>query len=760
MMNEKKELKFRVSSGLKNIIGKDLISDKYIAIFELVKNSYDAQAHNVSISFEANSNSIVKIIISDDGVGMNYSDIINKWLFVAYSEKKKQNRKELDYRNEFKRSVAGAKGVGRFSCDRLGSKLRLITKKESEDVAHYIDIDWNTFEIDDLEEFMDIPVGYHAGKFPNKNKSGAILEISDLREDWDRASMIRLKKSLMKLISPDLHYDQSDYFEITISASSEIERDSKFKNEKGKSSRDIVNGPIVNDVFEKLNIKTTSISLDISADGKTINTELSDRGVLIFNIHERNSKYPDLKNIHISLFYLNPLAKSNFTRQMGVEPVNYGSVFIYKNGFRINPYGEPNEDFFGIDKRKAQGYNRYLGTREIMGRISISGDNDDFIETSSRDHGFIVTKSVEDLSDLFLQKALKVLERYVVNVINWNNPIKSGYEISPEEVSDKIVSEFADISSRNDIISINYNEDLFSEDSKVNADDLAGAILKLERAAERTQNSAVSKLVADVKKRTAILKTQNAELEQESRDRERALAEAKQETEIKEKQVYFLKGIANANINNLMNGMHSIFTQSEAIKGNLQSLEDLVNEKNIDNQEIIVLLSEIKKSTQKINKTAELAIHGAQNLKAEKNEDIYTFISEYLASELTIRGVRYELSTKQEFLCFFDSASIGLIIDNIFSNSLKAHADKIHIVFSENIKNVIVKFYDNGIGLRQGIKPDSIFEYGATTTSTNPSRGFGIGLCYIKQLLSDMGGSIEYDTEYKNGFGLIMRLKK
>ncbi len=760
MTNNEKQLKFRVSSGLKNVIGRDLISDKYIAIFELVKNSYDAHAHNVTISFESESETINGITVSDDGVGMDYSDIINKWLFVAYSEKKKQNRKESDYRNEFKRNVAGAKGVGRFSCDRLGAKLRLITKKEFEETAHYIDIDWNNFEYDDSKEFMDIPVEYHTGLFPNGKTSGAILEITGLRENWDRASIIRLKKSLMKLISPDLHGDEDDQFDITISAPSELAEDELRKTKKTVSARDLVNGIIVNDVFERLNIKTTSISLDVSEDGKTIRTELSDRGIPIFTIVERNTKYSELNSIHISLFYLNRSAKTNFTRLMGIEPVNYGSVFVYKNGFRIYPYGEPGEDFFGIDKRKGQGYSRNLGTREIMGRISISGDNDDFIETSSRAHGFIVTRAVETLSDLFLQKVLKVLERYVVKIINWNNSTDDDKEIKPEDVSDKIVSEFADLSSRNDIISIDYNEEIFSKTSKVNADELASSISRLEKVAEKTKNPAVSKLVANVKKRTDSLRKQNAELEKENRDQEAALSAANKEREIQEKQVFFLKGAVNANTQNLMNGMHSVFTQSEALKGNLKLIESAIVENPINLQELIELLSEIKKSNQKINKIAELAIHGAQNLKAEKNEDIYAFISEYLLSELTIRGINYSLNDKREYLCFFDSASVGLIIDNVFSNSLKARADTIEFNFSETPKNVVVKVYDNGIGLRSGIDPNRIFEYGATTTSSNPSKGFGIGLCYVKQLLSDMGGSIEYDSEYKTGFGLIMRFKK
>src|SRR5260221_12901534 len=77
------QLHFRISAALKDIIGKDLITDDYIAIFELVKNSYDAHAKEVKIIFDHD-----KITIWDDGKGMDKDDILNKWLFVAYSAKK------------------------------------------------------------------------------------------------------------------------------------------------------------------------------------------------------------------------------------------------------------------------------------------------------------------------------------------------------------------------------------------------------------------------------------------------------------------------------------------------------------------------------------------------------------------------------------------------------------------------------------------------------------------------------------------------
>jgi DNA mismatch repair ATPase MutL len=78
MDNKPKALQFRISSELKNIIGKDLITDDFIAVFELVKNSFDAYAKKVTIRFEED-----KISIQDDGKGMTLEDLKTKWLFVA-----------------------------------------------------------------------------------------------------------------------------------------------------------------------------------------------------------------------------------------------------------------------------------------------------------------------------------------------------------------------------------------------------------------------------------------------------------------------------------------------------------------------------------------------------------------------------------------------------------------------------------------------------------------------------------------------------
>ena len=105
-----KKRSFRISSALKNIIGKDLITNEFVAVFELVKNSFDAHASKVEITFNLDD-PVKSIVIKDDGKGMDKRDLEEKWLFVAYSAKKDGSE---DYRDSIasNRIHAGAKGIG------------------------------------------------------------------------------------------------------------------------------------------------------------------------------------------------------------------------------------------------------------------------------------------------------------------------------------------------------------------------------------------------------------------------------------------------------------------------------------------------------------------------------------------------------------------------------------------------------------------------------------------------------------------------
>ncbi len=756
-------LTFRVSSGLKNLIGRDLISDKYIAIFELVKNSYDAYATKVDISFLKNGNFYNQIIISDNGSGMTYYDIVQKWLFVAYSEKKKIKRDRTLYSSMFKRELAGAKGVGRFSCDSLGSLLKLISKTKSDEFANEIIVNWDDFELDDSREFIDIPVKYNIEKkLPSDYQSGTTLIVENLREEWTRADLLRLKRSLMKLISPDSNNSLLP-FSIELHVPSERDNDNNvLKKSEINPFRDTVNGIIYNDIFEKLNIKTTSIEVSISEDGMSIKTKLVDRGEYIFSVVEKNRDYAILHNISIIVYYLNQNAKASFTRQMGgVQPKNYGSVFIYKNGFRINPYGEPGQDFFGIDQRKAQGWKRYLGTREIMGRISIKGDNNLFIETTSRAHGFIQNSAVEALSNFFVEKVLRPLEKYVVTLINWGEPLKADPEhtILPNEIGQEIISQFIPNTNVNDVISFDYNSDILPK--KNDEDDISSSIKKLDMVAENAQDQELANLAKTLKQRTESIIMHNISLEEENEKNEKALISAKKENQAREKQIFFLKQIASKSISvsNFLNGFHSIYTLTDASRGYINLLISKLLSISFDERESLFLMVEkINQANEKANKIADLAIHGNQALKNINKASLYDFIQQYV-ERFEIEGLKCKIEPSHfSSICNFDPASIGIIIDNLGSNSVKAGATIISISFCENKKYVEVSFTDNGVGLPNNVDTDSLFELGFSMNRIN--KGFGIGLYQVKNLMTEMKGIVEIDTKYKKGFKIILRFQK
>lgn len=481
-MAEQNDLHFKTNVQLKSIIGKDLINDDNIAILELVKNSFDADAKQVKIKYfnlkqnddknvEAFSNFTSRLIIQDDGIGMDIKDIRDKWLNIAYSEKKSN-------KTQHKRRMAGAKGVGRFSCDRLGEYLNLYSKTANENKYFKLSIDWKKFEIEDEDkEIQSIPLKYETltpKEFQDLGFSlfehGVLLEIIKLRSNWaysildkngnitnwDTNKLVELKKYLEKLINPNQAFESND-FGILINAPEFIE-ENKILDEHSKFL-----GKVENRIFEELDFKTTSIEIKTLEDGRETLTTLKDKGEIVFWIKEKNIYYPNIKNAKATVYYLSTYAKSYFTKQTGIRSVDYGSIFLFINGFRIPPYGDVENDWLGIDHRKAQGHSRNIGLREIVGQIEILDENNDFQIISSRE-GVVRNDNFKQLTlstnnNSFFFKSFRRLERYVVEGLNWDSSIYDNKDAEESKILKEIESK---------IISGAISEDelLFREDEK------------------------------------------------------------------------------------------------------------------------------------------------------------------------------------------------------------------------------------------------------------------------------------------------------
>ncbi|MFC6095688.1 ATP-binding protein [Flavobacterium qiangtangense] len=457
-MEENKNLHFKTNIQLKSIIGKDLINDDNIAILELVKNSFDADAKKVEVQyFNLKNNDDKKVlsfsdltsrlIIKDTGVGMNLDDIQNKWLNIAYSEKKTNNR-------QHNRMMAGAKGVGRFSCDRLGEYLNLYTKKKNTNHYLLLKIDWKKFEIDDnTAEIQSIELELETLSKEDlilRNieafEHGVLLEIIKLRSNWvyeikdskgtywNTDKLTELKKYLEKLINPNQAFENND-FGIYLDAPEFIVENI------AKDSSDKFIGKVENTIFDKLDFKATSIESRIIDNGTVIYTELKDKGQTVFWIKEKNVFFPEIKDIKVILYYLNPYTKAFFTKQMGIRSVDYGSIYVFLNGFRVPPYGESGDDWLNLEQRKSQGYNRFLSQRELVGRIEILDHENAFKVISSRE-GIVKNESYKKLTETkagYFFKIFRRLEKYVVDGLDWDSiPEEDRNKIS--EIEKKIIS--------------------------------------------------------------------------------------------------------------------------------------------------------------------------------------------------------------------------------------------------------------------------------------------------------------------------------
>jgi signal transduction histidine kinase len=760
---------FKISSGLKNLIGSELITDNFVAVFELVKNSFDAKASEVKIIFENIYSENAKIIIQDNGKGMDYNDLINKWLFVAYSAKRdgtEDSNKQINY-------YAGAKGVGRFSCDRLGRYLNLVTIKDKPNAQiENLYVDWKKFEEDQKKEFIKIPVEHNVlSKAPYNLKKGTILEISGINpEEWNRDNFIRLKDKLSKLVRPDLNKSKKQKpFKILLEVEAEKQNDLKeieANREKGEGFvyRNTVNGEIENFIFDELDIRTTKIISEVSSDGKYISTKLIDRDNYIYEIKERN-KYGLLEDVSIQLYFLNRAAKNIFTRKMGIEAVNYGNVFVYKNGFRILPFGEPRVDILGIDARALQGFSRYIGTRNLIGQIEIFGDNNELRETTSRDGGLVKTKTYSELVDYFFE-SLRRLEKYVVEVTDWGVDYDNIDNLNSNEIKEKLVKLISNIADDKELLELNYNSDIINLLRNQEENSAKKLIKNFKRLAAESNNPTLLKDAKRLEKTltSALEAKKSAEKELETTAKQKKVVEAELEQQISE--TLFAKADRATEKDDLLSIQHHIYRHSaQHITKYIDDLVDAIN-KDKSKDDLLKLVSKISFENKKVITLSRFVTKAQFDTTVTKiNADLISFVNEYVVNvyqeyrHLMMNNqtmtIKAEKPTGITFNTSFRPIEMIIILDNLLNNSLKAKAKNVSVNWkSINSSEIELHIKDDGIGIPDK-NLDKVFDARFTTTN-----GSGLGLYHTKEVIEKLGGKININNKLKQGVEFIIKFKK
>ena len=781
------ELHFKTNTLLKNLVGKDLINDDNIAVVELVKNSYDADSSEVLIKFERiiNKNETSApshLIIYDCGNGMTQQDIEDKWLNIAYSEKKNISR-------EHGEPFAGNKGIGRFSCDRLGEHLDMFTRSANGKLLH-LNIDWPDFEIEGNKDLTIQEIGLKLSetnkKFVKKKTGldmpthGTVLSITRLRSEWNADKLHTLKRMLEKFVNPNQLF-QKNKFKIQISVP-ELE-----KEEASNRYHNRINGIVRNQVFEKLKFKTTYIESEIDEFGKTIKTELSHEGISVFRLEEFNKDYPHLKNIKVVIYYLNPYKKSYFTRQTGVRSIDFGSIFLFLNGFRIAPYGGRGDDWLGLDIRKTQGVQRYVSSRDLVGRIEIVDKEDNFVPISSRE-GLKNTYAFSELREVYVLDIIRKLEKFIVEGLGWDSvPDRIRKELVHENGLDwrKTREEYLESwerkkqrialsimtfigSTQDRIIKFWFNPALLEGLHEEKSDEIKSLINNIDKFKPGKVDPNLKK---DLKKVSNILKNQEKELKI-SKEKQAKLRVAienqgqkinrlKKEKETYQSQTLFLKSVSTLDTKQLLNFHHQICLDASIIDNYINKIIADLKKNEIDS--VMKSIEKISLANKRITTIAQFATK-ANFKSATKKEltDIPSYFEQYInniAFDYVASGVKIEVnnSIKGAFEIKARRIELSILIDNIISNAKKANATKIIInIIKLGVNRLQISFIDNGIGLSSKLTSrDEVFDIGVTTT-----HGSGLGLHHVKNIIDSLDGTIKLIPNQPKGTEVQITLIK
>jgi signal transduction histidine kinase len=723
------------------------------------------------------------IIVADNGLGMTYEDLTSKWLFVAYSSKRAE-RSGKDFRDaaEQRTYFAGSKGIGRFSSDRLGKELILQSRpKLSREGVHKLTIDWGRFEKNDKERFEKVPVDYalttrfelpsELRRFGSTLRHGTVIEIRQLRQKWDRSALQGLKASLAKLINP--FGAKVDGFGIEIVAPAEQEQDRKNIREAKDAgekpvSRDLVNGPVGNFIFSELQEKTTFISVSIE-DGQLL-TALTDRGELVYRIREPNPyRRLDQSDFRCEMYYLNQAAKNTFTRRVGVQPVQFGSIFLFRNNFRVYPIGEDGDDWFGFNRRKQQGYARFLGTRELIGRVDVFGSDEDFQEASSRNQGLIDTPAVRQLQKCVMDHCLKRLEKYVVPV-SWVDKEDATSEDISRLLTDpgraRVSAAVANLVDNTDVELLEYSKRLVGLINERSAD-FESSLVSLRSIAEKTKDKGLLSKLAIAERRFDELKKSEAEARRIA-DRERAAAEAataraqaaegvaataKLEAETERRRAHFLESVVNLDTATILNLHHQVTIYAVDIAQQIENfLADTASQEKLSRTTVLAALEQMAFLNQKVLAVTRFASKATFQLDSEKIEtDLPTFVADYIDKVARSSGsarMRIEVENCHKGLKLrFNPIDVSIVVDNLISNARRAKASRIVFRILDTDKSSLsISVIDNGKGISRGVDRSRIFDMGYTTTG-----GSGLGLYHVRQVLGEMGGSIEIEDDPPSG---------
>jgi len=369
-----------------------------LAVFELVKNAYDADATSCTVTaHDIETPRITRIVVEDDGSGMTVDTVRNVWLEPG-TEFRKAQRDEGKRSDKFKRLPLGEKGVGRFAAHKLGDVISMVTRSEGHDEVE-VHIDWRRFSKDLYLDQVPVEVRTRKPIVFTELKTGTRIEISKVRqgEAWTRGRLRELHRSITSICSPfggpasfqaSLRVEPpNNWLDNLLDVSSVLEQ-SLFR------ASGVISGTELKYKYEFVPLPGMVGKIERRDAAKTIPLPGA----------AGNEKKIDLTpysigevRFELRVFDRDPLVlelTSDKTALKKYLDVN-GGLRVYRDGVRIFDFGEPGNDWLNLGGRRVNIPTGRISNNQIIGAVHLKADASSSLVEKTNREGFIENDAYE-----------------------------------------------------------------------------------------------------------------------------------------------------------------------------------------------------------------------------------------------------------------------------------------------------------------------------------------------------------------------------
>lgn len=419
-------LKIRPYARLLTMLGDQLIKNERIALMELIKNAYDADADWVRVVFEGfdenwNASSDAKIIIEDNGCGMTQNIIKEAWMSPAAPNKKKENAKDRITPIK-KRIMQGEKGIGRFAMLKLGAKISMTTRPKTSQDEFVVVLDFSDYEdeftkhrgkkktpfLDELSAKMYVHPATEIvsrkvivnGVKRDAGPTGTRIVIECLKTSWNQSKFDDVSDNAVKLqpifsqMSGRTEHSEMNFDVAFFRGKEELPSNA---NECARL-RELLETSSVLKIEQGLYDENKHI-FEFFLNGKKMRTEFDTfrekkRCWEQFGCSsDKNLRYPECGSFRFSFYVFDLRAEQEsrfYLSPENVKRIKDHRIYLYRDDIRVYPYGDPDDDWLQVDVlRGTSAASEFLSNDQVVGCIDITHEGNPALKDKTSREGLV-----------------------------------------------------------------------------------------------------------------------------------------------------------------------------------------------------------------------------------------------------------------------------------------------------------------------------------------------------------------------------------